>query len=171
MPIYEFYCEDCHRIYRFLSRRVDTSKRPSCPRCEREGLERRPSTFAVSRGLEEADADDPLADVDEAALERAMAELASEAEHMDEDDPRQAAQLMRRMFQATGMPMGDAMQEMLGRMEAGEDPEALEEEYGDLLDEDPLLGEGEGASGAAGPRLERLRRRLPPNVDPELHEM
>lgn len=172
MPIYEFYCRDCHRVYRFLSRRVDASGRPACPRCGREELEKRVSTFAVSRGLEKPEAPDPMGDVDEAALERAMAELASEAEHMDEDDPRQAAQLMRRMFQATGMPVGDAMEEMLGRMEAGEDPEALEEEYGDLLDEDPLLGDGDEATrGSAGGRVERLRRRLPPDVDPELYEM
>lgn len=169
MPIYEFYCADCHRIYRFLSRRVDTAKRPSCPRCGSAKLERRVSTFAVSRGRERPEEPDLLDNVDEAALERAMMEMAGEAENIDEDDPRQAAQLMRRMFQATGLPMGDAMQEMLGRMEAGEDPEALEEEYGDLLDEDPFLGAEEGATG--GRRIERLRRRLPPNVDPELHEM
>jgi putative FmdB family regulatory protein len=176
MPIYEYYCEGCHRIYRFLSRRVAPSGPPACPRCGREGLDKQPSTFAVSRGRETPEAPDPLGDVDEAALERAMAQLASEAEHLDEDDPRQAAHLMRRMFDATGLPMGDAMREMIGRMEAGEDPEALEEEYGDALDEDPLLGDGEGGGDVGGPhtpgaRLDRLRRRLPPNIDPELYEM
>jgi putative FmdB family regulatory protein len=172
MPIYEFYCRDCHRIYRFLSRRVDTTRRPACPRCGRAKLSRRPSTFAVSRGLEKPDALDPMANVDEAALERAMAELGAEAENLDENDPRQAAQLMRRMFQATGMPVGDAMQEMLSRMEAGEDPDALEEEYGDALEEDPLMGGlEEGAPAAPGSRISRMRRRLPPRVDPELHEM
>lgn len=172
MPIYEFYCDDCHRIYRFLSRRIDTTKRPACPRCGRAGLSRRPSTFAVSRGLEKRAEADPMGDVDEAALERAMAEIASDAEGVDEEDPRQAAQLMRRMFEATGMPIGGAMREMLARMEAGEDPEALEEEYGDVLDEDPLLGDGEqGGQTAPGSRIARLRRRLPPGVDPELYEM
>lgn len=167
MPVYEFYCADCHRIFRFLSRRIDTDTRPSCPKCGRSRLERKPSTFAVSRGLEESDGPDPFEGMDEAALERAMAGLAVDADKIDEDDPRQAADLMRRMFQATGMPMGGAMEEMLRRMEAGEDPEAVEEELGDALeDEDELFGEG-GASG----RLARLRRKLPPNVDPELYEL
>lgn len=171
MPIYEFYCPDCHRIYRFLSRRVDTETRPACPRCGRADLGRRPSRFAVSRGLSEPEAADPFANMDEAALERAMAGLASEAEGIDEDDPRAAAQLMRRMFETTGLPMGGPMEEMLARMEAGEDPEALEEEFGDALDEDPLLG-GEDAGGATGgSRLARLRRRLPPEEDPELYEL
>lgn len=171
MPIYEFYCQDCHRVFRFLSRRVDTSSRPACPRCGRAELGRRPSTFAVSRKLSEPEAADPFANMDEAALERAMAGLASEAEGIDEEDPRQAAQLMRRMLEATGMPTGGAMEEMLRRMEAGEDPEALEEELGDALEEDPLLS-GEGAAGVAGgSRLARLRRRLPPEIDPELYEL
>lgn len=174
MPIYEFYCEDCHRIYRFLSRRVDTTTRPACPRCGRKKLTRRPSTFAVSRGLTEPAGPDLPDGVDEAALEQTMAELAAEADRIDEDDPRQAARLMRRMFEATGMPVGDAMQEMISRMEAGEDPESLEEEFADALEEEPFLDELEGG-GKKGPtsasRLARLRRQLPPEVDPELHEM
>lgn len=170
MPVYEFYCQECHRIYRFLSRRIDTESRPDCPRCGRDALERRPSTFAVSRGLEESAGDDPFANMDEAALERAMAGLAADADKIDEDDPRQAAQLMRRMFDATGLPVGGAMEEMLRRMEAGEDPDAVEEEMGDALsDEEALLGEG--AAGNSGGRIDRLRRRLPPNVDPELYEL
>ena len=176
MPIYEFYCEDCHRIYRFLSRRVNPEAQPACPRCERPGLERKPSTFAVSRNLKEPDSSDPLEKIDEAKLERAMMELASEADKIDEEDPRQAASFLRRIYQAAGLPMGGAVEEMIRRMEAGEDPEALEQEYGDLLDEDPLLGEGNGDGAGAvkktpGGRVERLRRRLPPSVDPELYEL
>lgn len=169
MPIYEFYCEACHRVYRFLSRRIDTSSRPCCPRCGRAELPRRVSTFAVSRGRSEPPPADPLEGMDERALERAMAGLASEAEGIDEDDPRQAAQLMRRMFQATGMPMGGAMEEMLRRMEAGEDPDAVEAELGDALEEDPFGGPDAPASGES--RLARLRRRLPPDVDTELYEL
>ena len=31
MPVYEFYCPDCHMIFNFLSRRIDTRKRPPPP--------------------------------------------------------------------------------------------------------------------------------------------
>ena len=35
MPIYEFYCRDCHRVYSFLSRSVAPDRRPPCPKCGR----------------------------------------------------------------------------------------------------------------------------------------
>ncbi len=48
MPIYEFYCANCHTVYSFLSKTIDTAKRPDCPRCGRPKLDRRMSRFAVS---------------------------------------------------------------------------------------------------------------------------
>jgi putative FmdB family regulatory protein len=114
MPIYEFYCSDCHRIFSFLSKSVDTSKLPACPRCHRATLTRRVSSFAISKGRKEEAkraADPDLAGLppgmDEARLEQAMATLTREAEGMNEEDPRQGAQLMRRLFEATGMPVGE----------------------------------------------------------------
>jgi succinate dehydrogenase/fumarate reductase flavoprotein subunit len=65
------------------------------------------------------------------------------------------------------------MEEALRRMESGEDPEKVEEEMGDVM-EDPLGMEGAGETAAPEPRktLAGLRRRvLPPSVDPELHEL
>jgi hypothetical protein len=69
------------------------------------------------------------------------------------------------------------MEEALRRMEAGEDPEKIEEDMGDVLEEDPfgglLGGEGEEKDPGGGEKkgLGRLRRMLPPSVDPELYEM
>jgi hypothetical protein len=96
---------------------------------------------------------------------------------LDENDPRQGAHLMRKLFDATGMPVGGGMEEALRRMEAGEDPEKIEEDMGDVFEEDPfgglLGGEGEEKDPEDGKkkRVGRLRRMLPPSVDPELHEM
>jgi putative FmdB family regulatory protein len=163
MPIYEFYCEDCHRVLRFLARRVDTTSRPACPRCGRRRLPRRPSTFAVARGLSEPTAA-PGDDLDDAQLERAMAQFAAEAEGLDDDDPRQAARLMRQLYETLGLGEHPGVEEALARMEAGEDPEQVEADLGDVLDAEP------GETG--GSRLRRLRRRvLPPTVDPKLYEM
>jgi putative FmdB family regulatory protein len=180
MPIYEFYCSDCHRIFSFLSRSVDTAKRPACPRCRRATLARRVSSFAISKGRKEeavapAEADLPglPPGMDEARLEQAMATLSREAEGLNEEDPRQGAQLMRRLFEATGMPVGAGMEEALRRMESGEDPEKIEEEMGDVM-EDPLALEGGSSPEKEGARsaLRGLRRRvLPPTVDPELYDM
>ena len=104
-----------------------------------------------------------------------MQALAGEMDSLDENDPRQGAQLMRKLFDATGLPVGGGMEEALRRMEAGEDPEKIEEDMGDVLGEDPfggLLGGEEGSEPGDEPsRKGRLRRMLPPSVDPELHEM
>jgi putative FmdB family regulatory protein len=178
MPIYEFYCRRCHRVFNFLSRAVDTKKTPSCPRCGDPGLSRRASAFAISKGRkEEPKPESPEPEIDEARLERAMQALAGEMDSLDENDPRQGAHLMRRLFEATGMPVGGGMEEALKRMEAGEDPEKIEEDMGDLLEDDPfgglLGGEGDEKDPEASKKKSpgRLRRLLPPSVDPELYEM
>ncbi len=50
MPVYEFYCPDCHTIFNFFSRRVNTAARPACPRCERPELERQVSSSPLAPG-------------------------------------------------------------------------------------------------------------------------
>ena len=105
--------------------------------------------------------------------EAEMMKLAGEMSGMDEEnpDPRALGRMMRKMMDITGEKMPEPMLEMLARMEKGEDPEKLEAEYGDVLDDDSMsdlgLGEREGGKGAAG----TLRRRLPPRRDPTLYEM
>jgi putative FmdB family regulatory protein len=175
MPIYEFYCPHCHRVFNFLSRAV-TTKTPDCPRCRRADLARRASAFAISKGRKEEPAAAPEAPdlppgFDEARLERAMSALAQDAESIDENDPRQGARLMRQVFEAAGLPVGTGMDEALKRMESGEDPEKVEAEMGHVFEEDPFAGAG-GEAREPKERLAGLRRRLlPPSVDPELYEM
>ena len=95
MPIYEFYCTDCHRIFSFLSRRVNTEGRPACPRCHRAELQRRPSAFAISKNRAEEKAPDLPAGFDEARLEQAMSALATEGQALEGDDPVASAQIGR----------------------------------------------------------------------------
>ena len=111
-------------------------------------MTRRVSAFAISKGRKEEPKPEapPGPDVDEGRLERAMEALAGEMDTIDENDPKQGARLMRKLFSATGLPVGAGMEEALRRMEGGEDPEKIEEEMGDVFEEDPfggLLG-GEG---------------------------
>jgi putative FmdB family regulatory protein len=160
MPIYEFYCADCNTIFNFFSGTVNTEKRPTCPRCGREALERFLSRFSTPRrgkGTESDEDDFPLPDMDESKMEQAMATLAQEAESVDEEDPRQAAQLMRKLSSMTGLNLGPAMEEALQRMESGEDPEQIEAEMGDLLeDADPFtMGAKKGGTKRGGrPRVD-----------------
>jgi putative FmdB family regulatory protein len=162
MPIYEFYCPQCHVIFNFLSKSINTEKRPSCPKCGKIKLDRRMSVFATPRnqgGEDEA----PIPDIDEGKMEKAMSLLAREAEHLDENDPKQAANLMRKLTDMTGVNLGSGMEEALRRMEAGEDPEAIEAEMGDLLEgEEPFAFEKKSIAGA---------RCRPPRVDDTLYEL
>jgi putative FmdB family regulatory protein len=162
MPIYEFYCGDCNTLFNFFSKTVNTTKQPFCPRCKRKKLKRQMSTFARVKG---AKGDSELDDspVDEAKMEKAMDLLAREAEGINEEDPRQAANLMRKFTDATGVTLGPSMEEALRRMEAGEDPEQLEAEMGDLLEEEEpfIFGERKG----------RGIKRAKPRRDETLYEL
>jgi putative FmdB family regulatory protein len=164
MPVYEFYCPDCHAIFNFFSRRVDTETRPACPRCGRPELGRQASLFAISRGRDEtgdATNDDALPPgLDETRLMNAFASMAGELENLDQDDPKQAAQTMRKLFEATGLKLGDGMAEAIRRMEAGEDPDQIDAELGDVLDQENPFGES--STGRAADALKQLRRDLLP---------
>jgi len=138
MPIYEFYCSDCHTIFNFFSRTVNTTKKPKCPKCDKKKLSRQVSMFAITgNAAEHAGMDD--FSLDESKMEQALKTLTGEADKIDENDPRQAANLMRKLTDMTGLKLGPGMDEALSRMEKGEDPEQIEAEMGDLLEQEDLL--------------------------------
>lgn len=164
MPIYEFYCPDCHTVFNFFSARIDTTSSPACPLCERAGLGRKPSRFATLQktGAGDAAEGDFMAGLDETRLEGAMESLMQEMGGMENaEDPRAMGHVMRRFSELSGLEMGDRMEELIARMEAGEDPESLEQEMGDELD-------GEGFDDFF--KLEKaVARKRRPKVDDELY--
>lgn len=158
MPIYEFYCADCHTVYSFFSARVAPEARPACPRCGRPELPRRPSRFATlsarggAEGAEEEESSGAIEDrlfrqVDEERLEKAFEAMAAElgdleaAEGGAEPDPRRMSRALRRFTELTGLEAGPKMREMLDRLERGEDPERLEADFGTGEDGDDELAE------------------------------
>jgi putative FmdB family regulatory protein len=166
MPIYEFYCPACNTILSFFSRRINTEKKPDCPHCGRKKLERQVSMFAspsprAKDGAEGAGEDLPF---DESRMESAMETLAGEAEKIGDDNPRDAANLIRKFSRMSGMPLGGTMEEALSRMEGGEDPDAIEAELGEALEsEDPF--QVPGAAGA------KKKSKGAPRRDAQLYEM
>jgi putative FmdB family regulatory protein len=166
MPIYEFYCSKCNVVFNFFSKSVDTGKRPACPRCRKQKLEKLISSFAMTGKAVDSGAAPDLP-IDESKMERAMATLAGEAEKIKSDDPRQAAKLIRKFTDMTGLEMGGSMNEALNRLEAGEDPEKIESEMGGLMngeDEPFILPEKGGRSRKGG-------KMAPPMRDKTLYEM
>jgi hypothetical protein len=85
-------------------------------------------------------------------MEQEMMRFASELEGMDENDPRAMAAAVRKMTEIAGEPVTPAMEEMIRRLEAGEDPEKVEEELGDALEEEMSDEAGGGFGGAAPTR-------------------
>jgi putative FmdB family regulatory protein len=164
MPIYEFYCKECHTVFKFFSRSVNTDKIPSCPQNTNHQLERQVSAFAtLIGGKKDAAGEGDTPPFDEAKMERAMAMLAKDADKIDENDPRQAARLMRKLSDATGLKMGSGMEEALTRMERGEDPDKIEAEMGDLLEgEEPFVVETKPKKGGSKPK---------PKIDERLYDL
>jgi putative FmdB family regulatory protein len=143
MPMYEFLCEDCNRVFNFLARTPEAAKRkPACPKCGGRRMSKLFSLFAAGRKTgersQEPESSAPGAagdrsPADEARMERTMTELARDMESIDENNPRQVAAVMRRLSDASGENLEPEMDEMIRRLEAGEDPEKVEEEMGDAF--------------------------------------
>jgi putative FmdB family regulatory protein len=131
MPIYEYMCGKCKVTFQFLVRNVVTHEVPTCPRCGGRDMRRAMSRFATPKGEERRmdDLSDP-----------------SNLPDVDSEDPRAMARWMRKMSEETGESMGPEFDEVLQRLERGEDPEKIEEEMGDLL-EDGSDGGGLGGGG------------------------
>jgi len=160
MPIYEFACPKCRRIYSFLSKRVNPDRLPVCPKCGNKKLKKEVSRFAMTRGRSEpagGDAGDegPMPDMSDPRIARAMAEMERDMEHLDENNPKHMAHMMRKMKDL--MPAGTIPKEMdiaIKRLEAGEDPEKIEEDMGDIFGD--LMGGEEGGGGGGYSRDEGL---------------
>ncbi len=157
MPIYEFACPKCRRIFSFLSRRIQPEQSPSCPKCGRKNLTKEVSRFAMIRGVSEPKApSEPvegdtsgMPDIDDPRMERAMSEMEQVMDHLDENNPKHMAIMMRKMKDM--MPPGTLPKEMdiaIRRLEAGEDPEKIEEDMGDVFGE--MTGEDSSAGGGGG---------------------
>lgn len=179
MPIYEFYCPDNNKLYSFYARSLAMSdKTPRCPDDPKLKMRKVVSSFAVTgRAKEKPDLPPGAESAEDAKMEAAMMEMEREFGSMDSEnpDPKMLARMMRKMSAITGEKMPGEMDEMIRRMEAGEDPEKLEEEYGDAFGDEGPEGGMPGMPGAEEKdpglkeQLRRLRRR--PQRDKTLYEM
>ncbi len=165
MPIYEYYCPDNNKIYSFYARTLAQGQTiPKCPDNPEFRMVKMVSTFAISSGGKKESEDSPAMeggmddggpDLDDPRMMAAMSEMEREMAGMDEEnpDPRQMARMMRRMAELSGEKMDAGMEEMVRKLEEGQDPEKLEEELGDVLgdfgeDEEGGFGGGFGGRGS-----------------------
>ncbi len=153
MPIYEFACPQCRVIFNFLSKTVNPTHSPTCPKCGNRQMRKQVSRFAAPKGVKEPtaaatdDEGEPMPEIDETRMMRAMNELERDMDHLDENNPRHMAHMMKKMKDL--MPPGTMPKEMdiaIKRLEQGEDPEKIEADMGDVFG-DFFGPEGEGGEG------------------------
>ncbi|HLP08835.1 MAG TPA: FmdB family transcriptional regulator [Opitutaceae bacterium] len=150
MPIYEYYCPDNNRIYQFLAKTLEQGRTvPKCPDNPAFRMERMMSTFAITGRSETPNNDAPEhegpaaadgaaersgeADVDDARMDAAFAEMEREMDGVDENDPRAMARMMRKMSEVTGEKLDEQMEEVVRKLEEGTDPDRLEEQMGEAF--------------------------------------
>jgi hypothetical protein len=176
MPIYEFYCPDNHKIYSFFARTLAQGRViPPCPDNPKFKLERLLSRFAVRSGGSKPEPAAPSAhgQPTDARMEQVMQQMEREFSSLgdsDNPDPRLLGRMMRRMTEVTGEKMPGQMEEMIRRLEAGEDPEKLEEQFNEAFDEDET-GDAPAAEvgGSAGLKL-KTKSKPNPTRDPKLYD-
>lgn len=151
MPIYEFACPKCRKIFNFLSKKLRPGHPPVCPKCGNRKMIKQLSSFAMPRGLKEPGSAGSAAApaFDDPRFARAMTEMERDMAHMDENNPKHMAHMMKKMKDL--MPAGSVPKEFdlaIKRLEAGEDPARVEADMGDVMGD--FFGGEESAAGGGG---------------------
>ncbi|MBN1427542.1 MAG: zinc ribbon domain-containing protein [Anaerolineae bacterium] len=114
MPVYEFRCKDCRRVFSLSYGSYDDYEQatPACPGCRSTDLSRliRKVSFMTP---------------EETRMER-LADP-SRLAGLDENDPRSMGRVMRQMASESGEDLGPEFGEVVDRLEAGESPESIEQ--------------------------------------------
>ena len=122
------------------------------------------SSFSTVGKAKEPDNEDLPAGFDESRMESALGDLAQEAEMMPGEDPKAMAALMRRFAEKTGLVLNENMDKALSRLEAGENPDQIEQDMRDLF-------AGDEALPFAFKQAGRGARPKPPIHDETLYEL
>jgi putative FmdB family regulatory protein len=118
MPTYEYRCPDCRKRVSIYQTYEDYGRVPvSCPKCGGGRLARLVSRVRIARS--EDSRLDSLADPGDWG-------------DVNEEDPRSLARMMRKMGSELGEDAPPEFDEVVGRLEAGESPEEIEETMPDL---------------------------------------
>ena len=139
MAIYEYYSPDNNRIYSFYAKTISQScKLPRCPDNFNYKMVKMISSFSVTANRNNSEDESVGGDHSDQNLQAAIAEMENDITGIDEEnpDPRQLGHLMRKMTEMSGEKMHERMEEIMHRLEAGEDPEKLEDEFGDMLEDE-----------------------------------
>jgi putative FmdB family regulatory protein len=136
VPSYDYRCKDCNRrVTLFFKTYADyDAAEKTCPHCHSTNLTRLISRVAIARSeasrlanLDDDSALDDLADADPATLGR----------------------FMRQMSEESGEDLGEEFNEVVSRLERGEDPESIEKTLA-LSDDEGGTGDDDFGGGMGG---------------------
>jgi len=126
MPTYQYRCLNCKRRFEvFMSYSEYGQKAVLCTHCASDKVIRRIGRIRIARS------------------EESRLEGLSDMSDLDglEEDPRALGKMMRKMGREMGEELGPEFDDVVDRLEAGQDPEEIEKALPDL---------GEGMSGGMG---------------------
>jgi putative FmdB family regulatory protein len=120
MPYYDFRCLNCRRRFSiFMSYKEYGQRDVSCSHCGSMEVQRKIGRIRVARS-------------DDSRLEDLADPTALEGL---EDDPRALGKMMRKMSNEMGEDMGPEFDEVIDRLEAGQDPEDIEKSMPELAED------------------------------------
>jgi putative FmdB family regulatory protein len=129
MPSYEYRCMNCRKRFEiFMSYSEYGTRTVTCPYCKSENVQRKIGRIRVARS--DASRMESMADPS------ALAGL--------DDDPRALGKMMRQMSRETGEDMGPEFDEVIGRLEAGQSPDQIEQDLPDIGGDSGMGGMGMG---------------------------
>ena len=115
MPAYDYRCNSCKRrvVLKYKTYADYDNATATCPHCQSKDMTRLISRVALAKS--ESSRFDSLDSMDETALD-----------DMADADPATLGRYMRRMSAGLGEDLGEEFNEVVERLEHGEDPESIE---------------------------------------------
>jgi putative FmdB family regulatory protein len=117
MPNYEYRCNHCKKRFEIFMKYEDYGKTiVQCPHCKNQDVNRRIGRIRFAKS------------------EESRLENLSDVNNLEglEDDPRALGKMMRKMSSEMGEDLGPEFNEVVGRLEKGQNPEDIEKELPDL---------------------------------------
>lgn len=126
MPNYPYRCHNCQKRFDIFMSYSEYGNQPVfCPHCKSDQVQRRIGRIRVAKSEESR--------MENLADPSALAGM--------EEDPKAMGQMMRRMSNEMGEDLGPEFDEVIDRLEAGQNPDDIEKDLPDLG------GEGSGGYG------------------------
>lgn len=117
MPTYDYHCQTCKvRFDRFLTYAEYGHHKVTCPSCGSDQVQRRIGRIRIAKS-EDRRIEDMVDPTQLAGIE---------------EDPKALGRLMRKMGDEMGEDAGPEFDEVVSRLEKGEDPEQIERDIPDL---------------------------------------